>query len=80
MTPWSATPARRAARWLLAAVLAIVGWSSAQAQNIESVLRPGDVIQGHAKWEEDCKSCHVKFDRDVREALMGKFNQPTVQS
>ncbi len=20
---------------------------------------------------------HVKFDRDVREALMGKFNQPT---
>ncbi len=71
MKPWAASTALRAGRWLLVAALGMMAaWgSSAWAQTIESVLRPGDVIQGHAKWEEDCKSCHVKFDRAAQDRL-----------
>jgi hypothetical protein len=39
------------------------------AQSIESVLSPGKLIQGHAKWDEDCKACHVKFDRAAQDRL-----------
>jgi hypothetical protein len=33
------------------------------------VLSPGKLIQGHAKWDEDCKACHVKFDRAAQDRL-----------
>lgn len=33
-----------------------------RAQNIESVLMPGKVIQGHAKLEGQCSNCHVRFN------------------
>jgi hypothetical protein len=41
----------------------------AGAQGIESVLAPGKLIQGHAKWDDDCKACHVKFDRTAQSGL-----------
>lgn len=47
---------RLAGLWLALAV-------PAGAQTLESVLRPGPVIAGHAKWEDDCAACHVRFDR-----------------
>ncbi|HSB22778.1 MAG TPA: cytochrome c3 family protein [Burkholderiaceae bacterium] len=40
-----------------------------RAQTIESVLRPGDLIQNHAKWEEDCSKCHVRFERAAQDRL-----------
>ena len=43
--------------------------AGAWAQNIESVLRPGDLIQGHAKWEEECTKCHLRFDRAAQDRL-----------
>ncbi|MFZ2651517.1 MAG: cytochrome c3 family protein [Burkholderiaceae bacterium] len=33
------------------------------------MLLPGPVIQAHAKWEADCKVCHVRFDRDAQSGL-----------
>ncbi len=57
---------RRAA---LAFVLATCAWAPALAQGIESVLRPGDLIAGHAKWEEECTKCHVRFDRTAQNGL-----------
>lgn len=45
----------------------LVGGGLAQAQSLESVLRPGDVIAGHAKWEDDCAACHVRFDRAAQD-------------
>lgn len=57
--------ARRAWPWLLALACA----APAAAQTIESVLRPGALIQGHAKWEEDCSKCHVRFDRAAQDRL-----------
>ena len=35
----------------------------AAAQNLESALRPGELVRGHAKWDDDCTQCHVRFDR-----------------
>jgi hypothetical protein len=42
---------------------------AARAQTLESVLSPGKLIQGHAKYEDDCRSCHIPFDRTAQERL-----------
>ena len=41
--------------------------TAAHSQGIESVLSPGKLIQGHAKTENDCNACHVKFDRNAQD-------------
>jgi hypothetical protein len=33
------------------------------------LLMPGDVIEGHAKEEEDCDNCHKKFDKAAQPKL-----------
>jgi hypothetical protein len=57
--------------WLgrLVGVLGLALSLGASAQTIESVLAPGPVIQGHAKVENDCKSCHSPFDRAAQDNL-----------
>jgi hypothetical protein len=35
----------------------------------ESALMPGEVIQGHAKLESDCKECHVHFNKEAQTGL-----------
>lgn len=40
----------------------LCGLPSGYAQTLESVLSPGAVIQGHAKYENECKTCHVRFN------------------
>ena len=39
------------------------------AQSLESIMAPGPLIQGHAKYEDDCKQCHVKLDRQAQNGL-----------
>ena len=34
------------------------------AQGLESVMAPGKLSKAHAKYEEECAQCHVKFDRN----------------
>jgi len=53
----------------LAMVLPVLMTAAARAQNIESIMAPGKVIQGHAKFEDDCRQCHVKFDRKAQDGL-----------
>ena len=45
------------------------GAAPVRAQGIESVMAPGKLIQGHAKYEDDCKQCHVKLDRKAQDGL-----------
>ncbi|WP_284619043.1 cytochrome c3 family protein [Aquabacterium humicola] len=52
-----------ALRRLIAACALLLAAAAAPAQGIESVLRPGELIRGHAKWDDDCAQCHVRFDR-----------------
>jgi len=57
--------------WLLVkaiiCVLLLSGASWVDAQGIESIMSPGKLAQAHAKWEEDCAQCHVKFDRTAQD-------------
>lgn len=32
-------------------------------QGIESIMAPGKLSKAHAKWEQDCAQCHIRFDR-----------------
>ncbi len=41
----------------------------ARAQNLESALMPGKVIEGHAKYEAECKNCHIRFNRPAQTGL-----------
>ncbi|WP_395687840.1 cytochrome c3 family protein [Caenimonas koreensis] len=50
-------------------VLAWLASSQAMAQNVESVLSPGPLVKSHAKWDDSCKSCHVRFDRQAQDRL-----------
>lgn len=58
----------RALRLLLVFVLAVVSGAAA-AQALEEALMPGKVIAGHAKYEAECKSCHVRFNKEAQSQL-----------
>jgi hypothetical protein len=36
---------------------------------IETLVMPGEVIEGHAEYEEDCDACHAKFKRAEQRTL-----------
>jgi hypothetical protein len=68
LTSWQ----RRLGIWIRtvgAAACLLLSGACASAQSIESVVRPGDLVQGHAKWEEECAKCHVRFDRAAQDRL-----------
>ncbi len=57
---------------VLSLLMVLLGWLApwcVQAQGIESILAPGKLIAGHVKLEDDCKQCHIKFDRKGQSAL-----------
>lgn len=39
------------------------------AQNIESLIMPGEVIAAHAEIEAECSACHKRFNRSEQNAL-----------
>jgi hypothetical protein len=41
----------------------------AAANTLEGVLMPGKVIAGHAKYEDDCAKCHVKFNKAAQDGV-----------
>ena len=60
--------------WLVAALLvlgiALGSCEQARAQgSLESVLAPGTLSQAHARFDDDCKACHVRFDRNAQDRL-----------
>ncbi|MEK7237809.1 MAG: cytochrome C, partial [Nitrospirota bacterium] len=46
-------------------LMAVPAW----ADTVETALMPGQVIEGHAKWEEDCAKCHKRFDKAAQNTL-----------
>ena len=68
---WLSTSTRRIAPVsgiLVAFVLAATAGFAA-AQNLETAIMPGPVIQGHAKLESKCGNCHVRMDRAAQPRL-----------
>ncbi|MEX8520335.1 MAG: cytochrome c3 family protein [Leptothrix sp. (in: b-proteobacteria)] len=49
------------------------------AQGLESVLAPGKLIKAHAKTEDDCKACHVKFERNGQDRLCAECHKEVGQ-
>jgi hypothetical protein len=43
--------------------------TAAGAQSLEGVLMPGKVVAGHAKYEQKCANCHVKFNKAAQDEL-----------
>ena len=79
MTARRSPLATLALRLCLALALALLGGRVVLAQGIESVLSPGRLIQGHAKWENDCAKCHVRFDRKAQDRLCLDCHQEVAQ-
>lgn len=47
----------------------LTGCGLASAQTLESALSPGPVIKAHKKAEENCRSCHIPFDKKAQDRL-----------
>ncbi len=65
--------ARESSRYWAFVLIAWALWfccsSPAQAQALESVLEPGKLSHAHEKFEGECTTCHVKFDRSAQDRL-----------
>ncbi len=49
--------------------IAFIASHNAAAQDIETLVMPGEVIQGHADLESECSSCHKLFDKKGQRQL-----------
>lgn len=50
---------------ILCFLVPAIGW----CQSLETVLMPGPVVVGHAKWEHECTQCHQRFDKSAQARL-----------
>jgi len=55
-------------RILFAAILGLCV-APVDAAKIELAIMPGEVIRGHADFEEQCQKCHVPFEREAQPRL-----------
>jgi len=50
-------------------MLAALTLTDSRAQEIETLVMPGQVIEGHAELETECSSCHAMFDKSAQRQL-----------
>ena len=66
--------------WVVLLAVMCAAWPGrAHAQNIEAVLAPGELTQGHAKYEKDCTNCHVRFSPKGQDALCADCHKEVKQ-
>lgn len=65
-------------RWV-GLCLALLWAGAAGAQGLESALSPGPLSGVHAKWQDDCAKCHVRFDRNAQDGLCADCHKPIAQ-
>jgi len=46
-------------------------FAQSHAQDIETLLMPGKVIEGHAEVEAECSSCHKSFNKNAQRRRHG---------
>ncbi|VAW80431.1 hypothetical protein MNBD_GAMMA12-2865 [hydrothermal vent metagenome] len=54
---------------LLMLMMVVFFATTLHAAKKESTLSPGQLIQGHAEFDTDCKKCHLKFNRKEQRKL-----------
>ncbi|HET7832676.1 MAG TPA: cytochrome C [Gallionella sp.] len=58
----------KSSSWLLLAILVLFSqWAA--ADTVETAMMPGKVIEGHAKYEQECEKCHKRFDKAAQTRL-----------
>jgi hypothetical protein len=62
--------------WVLALLLCLFAAQRAEAVNPETLLMPGKLITAHAKFEEDCTSCHDRSNRARQPQLCLACHKP----
>jgi hypothetical protein len=73
------------ARWCctlaLVMTVAVIALHSgtADAASLETLLMPGAVIAGHAKFEQECSRCHDRADRHAQAALCRGCHEPVAK-
>ncbi len=67
---------RRACRLLFAILGLTMSPLNAVATSLETLLMPGPVIAGHAKYEQECSRCHDRADRSRQAALCRACHEP----
>jgi len=66
-------------------MIALLTSHTTAAQDIETLVMPGEVIKGHFEFESECSSCHKLFDKegqrqlclDCHEEVAADFEQQT---
>lgn len=53
----------------MAVIILATAADAAVAAGIKSLVMPGQVIEGHAKYEEKCESCHQPFDKEGQSSM-----------
>ena len=54
--------------WLIALALALLS-APGLGETLEGVLSPGELVNGHKRWDDDCRACHVPLDRAAQSKL-----------
>jgi hypothetical protein len=65
-----------ARRVLIPVFLALLALAAPARAQLEGALMPGKVIAGHAKLEDECKNCHVRFDKRAQDRLCLDCHKP----
>jgi len=55
--------------WILCALVSALIGSPVWAIDMESLVMPGPVIRGHAKYEKQCTRCHAPFSKEKQSSL-----------
>ena len=50
-------------------LIGISFFHQAYALRIERLVMPGDLIQGHKKFEDECEKCHLNFTKTAQTEL-----------
>ncbi len=53
----------------IAAVTALLACAALAHADVNELLSPGQLIEGHAKYESECFNCHKKFDKAAQAGL-----------
>lgn len=53
----------------LVLLAALICASGSEAAPFEKMVMPGEVIEGHAKYENECRKCHRPFSKEAQDRL-----------
>jgi hypothetical protein len=58
---------------------ALVAMALPAAAQLEGALSPGALVEGHAKYDNDCQKCHVRFDKNAQDGRCLDCHKPVAE-